>query len=70
MLELREAYNYGIGGTRLAHQYVPSEKPRYDVCFCGRAYNIDRESDLIVVYGGVNEMMRATPCLQIAWLIF
>ena len=48
-------YNYGIGGTRLAHQSVPSEKPRYDLCFCGRAYNIDPNADLIVVYGGVND---------------
>lgn len=48
-------YNYGIGGTRLAHQSVPSDKPRYDLCFCGRAYNLNRSADLIVVYGGVND---------------
>ena len=54
-LELEETFNYGIGGTRLAHQCRPSEKPRYDLCFCGRAYNIDRSADLIVVYGGVND---------------
>ena len=48
-------YNYGIGGTRLAHQSAPSEKPRYDLCFCGRAYNINPTADLIVVYGGVND---------------
>ena len=47
--------NYGIGGTRLAHQSRPSEKPRYDLCFCGRAYNMDMNADLIVVYGGVND---------------
>ena len=35
--ELAAHYNYGIGGTRLAHQSVPSEIPRYDLCFCGRA---------------------------------
>ena len=54
-LELQQTFNYGIGGTRLAHQSTPSEKPRYDLCFCGRAYNIDRSADLIVVYGGVND---------------
>lgn len=53
--ELAAHYNYGIGGTRIAHQGAPSEKPRYDLCFCGRAYNIDCSADLIVVYGGVND---------------
>ena len=52
---LAEVFNYGIGGTRLAHQSVPSEKPRYDLCFCGRAFNIDKSADIIVVYGGVND---------------
>ena len=54
-LELAAHYNYGIGGTRLAHQSVPSEIPRYDLCFCGRAYMLDKSADLIVVYGGVND---------------
>lgn len=53
--ELAAHYNYGIGGTRLAHQSVPSEIPRYDLCFCGRAYMLDKSADLIVVYGGVND---------------
>ena len=53
--QLAEVYNYGIGGTRLAHQIVPSAKPRYDLCFCGRAYDLNREADIIVVYGGVND---------------
>ena len=52
---LAVAYNYGIGGTRIAHQSIPSEKPRYDLCFCGRAYDISPEADIIVVYGGVND---------------
>lgn len=55
MLELKKVNNYGIGGTRIAHQSVPSEKPRYDLCFCGRAYNMERNADIIVVYGGVND---------------
>ena len=54
-LELKEVYNYGISGTRLSHQSVPSEKPRFDLCFCGRAYNITQDADIIVVYGGVND---------------
>lgn len=53
--ELAAHYNYGIGGSRIAHQMVPSEKPRYDLCFCGRAYNLNKTADVIVVYGGVND---------------
>ena len=49
--------NYGIGGTRLAHQSRASEKPRWDLCFAGRAYNIDPTADLTVVYGGVNDYL-------------
>jgi len=52
---LAEHYNYGIGGTRLAHQSVPSDPPKYDLCFCGRAYFINPDADVIVVYGGVND---------------
>ncbi len=55
--ELSEVFNYGIGGTRLAHQKVPSDKPRFDLCFCGRAYNLDRTADVIVVYGGINDYL-------------
>ena len=53
--KLAETHNYGIGGTRLAHQQTPSEKPRYDLCFCGRAYDLNRDADVIVVYGGIND---------------
>ena len=47
--DLAAHYNYGIGGTRIAHQSVPSETPRYDLCFCGRAYMLQPNADLIVV---------------------
>ncbi len=52
---LAAVHNYGVGGTRIAHQSVPSEKPRHDLCFCGRVYDISREADIVVVYGGVND---------------
>ena len=52
---LAATYNYGIGGTRLAHQSVPSGKPRFDLFFCGRAFDLNRSADIIVVYGGVND---------------
>lgn len=55
MLELSAVNNYAISGTRLAHQTYPSAKPRYDLCFCGRAYDMDISADMVVVYGGVND---------------
>ena len=55
LCELAAVNNYGIGGTRLAHQTKPSAKPRHDLCFCGRAYNMDKTADMVVVYGGVND---------------
>ena len=57
MLELKKVNNYGMGGTRIAHQSVPSEEPRYDLCFCGRAYDMDNDADIIIVYGGVNDYL-------------
>ena len=45
----------GIGGSRLAYQRTPSEEPRRDLCFCGRAFNIPLDADVVVVYGGVND---------------
>lgn len=55
--KVKKIYNHSIGGTRLAHQHKPSEKPRYDLCFCGRAYDLNPEADIIVVYGGVNDFI-------------
>ena len=54
---LKAVYNYGVSGTRLAHQIIPSEIPRFDLCFCGRAYDLNREADVIVVYGGINDYL-------------
>jgi len=54
---LKKTYNYGIGGSRLAHQSRASDFPRWDLCFCGRAYNIENNVDLVVVYGGVNDYL-------------
>lgn len=55
MCKLSAVNNYGIGGTRLAHQIHVSENPRHDLCFCGRAYNMDTTADMVVAYGGVND---------------
>lgn len=58
--ELAAANNYGIGGTRFAYQKSPSEKPRYDLYFCGRVYDIDPNADILVVYGGVNDYIHGS----------
>lgn len=55
MCQLSVINNYSISGSRLAHQTYPSAKPRYDLCFCGRAYDMDVTADMVVVYGGVND---------------
>lgn len=47
--------NYGIGGTRLAYQSVPSENPAHDLYFLGRAHKMNKDADIVVVYGGVND---------------
>ena len=52
---LKAVYNYGIGGTRIAHQYQPSEDACRDMTFCGRAFFLNPEADLFVVYGGIND---------------
>ena len=55
LCQLSAVNNYGISGTRLAHQIHASENPRFDLCFCGRAYNMDTSADMVIVYGGVND---------------
>ena len=55
MCELSSHNNYSVSGSRLAHQVHPSEKPHYDLCFCGRANGMDTSADMVIVYGGVND---------------
>ena len=55
LLGLSAVNNYGASGTRLAHQTRPSGLPKYELCFCGRAYYMDQTADMVVVYGGVND---------------
>ena len=51
----RRVNNYGIGGSRIAHRFHPSEKARFDLDFCGRCWDMDKSADVIVVFGGVND---------------
>ena len=55
--ELSKINNYGEGGTRIAHQRRPSPNPRFDLCFCGRAYKMSTSADAVVVLGGVNDYL-------------
>lgn len=52
---LSAARNYGIGGTRIARQRVPSENPKYDLDFPGRVEEMDPDADLVLVFGGTND---------------
>ncbi|MGN1019212.1 MAG: SGNH/GDSL hydrolase family protein [Aristaeellaceae bacterium] len=47
--------NYGIGGTRIARQTVPSANPRHDLDFPGRVDQMDPDADIVVVFGGTND---------------
>lgn len=52
--KLKRANNYGIAGTRIAKQQIPSD-PMYDQDFCGRYTLMDKEADAVVVFGGTND---------------
>ena len=52
---LAEARNYGIGGTRLAKQRIPSAEPKFDRDFPSRVCEMDGDADLVVVFGGTND---------------
>jgi len=52
---LKEVRNYGVGGTRIAHQFRPSAEARWDLNFCGRAEKMNPEADVVVVFGGTND---------------
>ena len=52
---LSAVYNYGISGTRIAHQRMPSSNPRQDLYFCARAQDLARDADVIVIFGGTND---------------
>ena len=52
---LTEARNYGIGGTRIARQRIPSGEPKFDQDFCGRFSEMNPDAGIIVVFGGTND---------------
>jgi lysophospholipase L1-like esterase len=53
---LTHAYNYGIGGTRIAPQVVPDKTlTDQDLYFGLRAQVMDKNADAVVVFGGTND---------------
>lgn len=48
-------YNFGIGGTRIARQAIPSECDRWDKHFSSRIEEMPESADLICVFGGTND---------------
>ncbi len=53
--ELKAVNNYGISGTRIAHQIKATIPPRFDLNFCGRSFDLDPNADITVVFGGTND---------------
>ena len=51
----KKVNNYGVAGTCIARQQDTSS-PLYNKDFCVRSLNIDKESDIIVVFGGTNDL--------------
>ncbi len=47
--------NYGICGTRIARQILPSDDAAMDETFLMRAQKMDRAADLVFVFGGTND---------------
>lgn len=46
---------YGVGGTRIARQWVPSEDRQKDRDFVSRGREMDDDADIVVVFGGTND---------------
>lgn len=50
-----KAVNFGVSGTRIAPQITPSEEAFCDEYFLLRAKKMDKDADLVVVFGGTND---------------
>ncbi len=51
----KKVNNYGIGGTRIAKKTVPSENAIYDKDFLSRYVDMDKDADVVLVFGGTND---------------
>ena len=52
---LSEARNYGVSGSRFAKQINPGENEPIEWDFCYRAEQMDKDADVVVVFGGTND---------------
>lgn len=52
---LKATVNYGISGTRIARQSIPSDEPSFDKHFVTRVEDMESDSDVVVVFGGTND---------------
>lgn len=50
-----KCYGYGIGGTRIAPQRIPSSVERWDKYFASRISDMIPDADVVVVFGGTND---------------
>lgn len=51
-----EVYGYGVGGTRIAPQRIPTvQRPWEDEYFALRAETMIPDADVVVVFGGTND---------------
>ena len=50
-----ESRNYGISGTRIAKQQVPSIPAKHDLYFALRAKDMNHDADYVIVFGGTND---------------
>lgn len=51
---LLKANNYGVSGSRIARQTVMTDEP-HDRDFCMRMFEMDKDADAVVVFGGTND---------------
>ena len=50
-----EVKNFGLGGTRIARQTVPSKVATYDEDFFKRSEQMPLDADMVFVFGGTND---------------
>ena len=50
-----EVRNYGISGTRIAKQIVPSDILKHDLYYASRVKDMSRSADFVFVMGGTND---------------
>ena len=65
--ELNEVVGYGVGGTRIAIQSKPSEVERFDRHFSLRADEMQKNADIVVVFGGTNDSWSNAPLGEIKY---